>query len=430
MAQFEAGKILKTTLDEPVKIIKYIAGGGQGDVYVVEYQGKQKALKWYKNVGNNPKAFYNNLERNVKKGSPDKAFLWAEALMKRTEGSFGYIMDLRPKDYHELSEFIIARNVRFPSFKKVVEACIQIVSAFRVLHNKGYSYQDLNDGNFFINPKTADVLICDNDNVAPNGTNMGVIGKPRYMAPEIVTGKGQVLPNTQTDRFSLAVILFILLCNNHPLEGAKCTAIPCMTPAMAEKLYGSEALFLYDENDKSNRPVKNIHKNVIKRWQFLPDYIREAFLTAFSQEAIKHPEKRLRELDWLKVLTRFKSDIVKCDCGNEVFITNATDTPCDNCHKTLKVNNVFVLPEYSITAAKDTWVYRCQLGICNADEALNPILHVVEKDGKLGWQNTTPNTIKAITSKGEEKTVAPQAVVPVKAGITIYPLADKKIEIK
>ena len=159
MAQFEAGKILKTTLDEPVKIIKYIAGGGQGDVYVVEYQGKQKALKWYKNVGNNPKAFYNNLERNVKKGSPDKAFLWAEALMARTEGSFGYIMDLRPKDYHELSEFIIARNVRFPSFKAVVEACIQIVSAFRVLHNKGYSYQDLNDGNFFINPKTADVLI-------------------------------------------------------------------------------------------------------------------------------------------------------------------------------------------------------------------------------------------------------------------------------
>ena len=30
----------------------------------------------------------------------------------------------------------------------------------------GYSYQDLNDGNFFINPQSGDVLICDNDNVA------------------------------------------------------------------------------------------------------------------------------------------------------------------------------------------------------------------------------------------------------------------------
>lgn len=431
MAQFENGKILKTTLDEPVKILKYIAGGGQGDVYMVEYRGKRKALKWYKNLGNNPRAFYENLDKNIKKGSPDKSFLWPEALIKKTEGSFGYVMDLRPADYYELSDFILARDVRFPSFKAVVEACIQIVSAFRLLHNKGYSYQDLNDGNFFINPKTADVLICDNDNVAPNGTNMGVIGKPRYMAPEIVTGKGKVLPNTQTDRFSLAVILFILLCNNHPLEGKRCTDIPCMTPAMAEKLYGSDAVFLYDETDASNRPVKNIHRNVIKRWQFLPKYVKEAFLKAFSQDAIKDPQKRLRELDWLKVLTRFKSDIVKCKCGNEVFIVNASDTVCDNCRKKLDVENVFVLPDYSITAAKGTWIYRCQLGVCNADEALDPILHVVtNKNGDLGWQNTLSKDIKAVTSKGVAKIVEPQVIVPVKAGITIYPYDDKKIEIK
>lgn len=32
-------------------------------------------------------------------------------------------------------------------------------------------------------------MICDNDNVAPYGENLGIAGKCRYMAPEVVIGK-------------------------------------------------------------------------------------------------------------------------------------------------------------------------------------------------------------------------------------------------
>ena len=67
---------------------------------------------------------------------------------------------------------------------------LDICCAFRALHLKGLSYQDLNDGNFFINGETGRVLICDNDNVAPDGDNTtGIRGKARYMAPEVVSGK-------------------------------------------------------------------------------------------------------------------------------------------------------------------------------------------------------------------------------------------------
>ena len=61
------------------------------------------------------------------------------------------------------------------------------------------SYQDLNDGNFFIDVSNGDILICDNDNVTPDGMkNAGNIGgKPGYMAPEIVCGKSH--PNSLTD---------------------------------------------------------------------------------------------------------------------------------------------------------------------------------------------------------------------------------------
>lgn len=70
------------------------------------------------------------------------------------------------------------------------------------------------------------MLICDNDNVSPFGTNLGIMGKQRWMAPEIVMGKND--PDKNSDRFSLAVVLFRLLFINHPLEGRYSTP-PCMT---------------------------------------------------------------------------------------------------------------------------------------------------------------------------------------------------------
>lgn len=420
MAQFDPGKELKTNFGAPIRIEKYLASGGQGDVYMVDYGGKKKALKWYKPEAlRDPDAFYENLKHNAEKGSPDKAFLWPDAVTERTDGSFGYIMDLRPEGYYELSKILGSPKYNFASFKAATEACIRIVSAFRILHNNGYSYQDLNDGNFFIEPKTGDVLICDNDNVAPNGTSTGILGKPRYMAPEIVVGKGKVLPNTQSDRYSLSAILFLILLTTHPLEGKR-WLVPCLTDAIAEKLYGSDPLFIYDPDDNSNGPVKNIHVNVMKRWGYMPQYLKDEFLKAFSQQALKDPSKRLDERAWLKVLVRFRSDIVRCSCGNEVFIQNAATTKCESCGRPIVVKNAIKLPNYSITAAKGSRVYRCQLGVCNADEALDPVLLVVAKpDGTLGVKNMTQDILNALTPSGKARQVSPQMVIPFIAGIKI-----------
>lgn len=430
MAQFQPGKVIKTTVGTPLTIVKYLASGGQGDVYVVDYNGEKKALKWYTTSAfGNPDAFYDNLQKNVAKRSPDAAFLWPIAVTEKTEGSFGYVMDLRPEGYYEFSRFLSSPNYNFASFRAATEACIQIVSAFRILHNNGYSYQDINDGNFFIDPTNGNVLICDNDNVAPNGTNMGVLGKPRYMAPEIVVGKGKVLPNTQSDRYSLAAILFMLLCSNHPLEGERWVKPPCMTDEYAYKLYGTEPLFLYDPNNKANGPVRGIHKNVMKSWSYMPAYLKDAFLKAFSQEALHDPNRRLRELDWLKVLVRFRSDIVRCGCGNEVFIQNAATTQCESCGKPIVVDHTIRLPEYAITAAKGSRVYRCQLGTCNADEALDPVLLVVAKpDGAIGVKNMTRQILGAQTPSGKAKQVQPQEIVPFKSGIKLD-VFDKTIEL-
>lgn len=432
MDKFEPGKVIRTSDNNSITIVEYIAGGGQGDVYKVNYIGKQKALKWYKpGALKDPDAFYENLKKNALKGAPDKAFLWPEMVTERTEGSFGYIMDWKPDGYRELTEVLVSSNGGgFTSFKAVVEVGMRIVSAFRNIYKSGYSYQDMNSGNFFINPQTGDVLICDNDNVAPNGTYTGIMGTPQYMAPEIVMGKAT--PNVHTDEFSLAVVLFMLLCVGHPLEGEHWVC-PCLTPEVEKKLYGDGAIFVFDPKDKSNRPVKGIHNHVLERWEVLPQYIKDIFIDAFSQEAIAQPNKRVKYLDWLKALTRLQSDIVRCSsCGDEIFITDASSTNCDKCHKLYEVKHTLKLHDYSVTAAKNTRIYRCQLGVCNADEALTPVAFVVAKKDDpnvLGLRNMTQNILVGTTPSGNTKQVKPGEVIPLKAGISVKAF-DERFEIQ
>lgn len=134
--------------------------------------------------------FYKNLENNISNGAPTDAFLWPKAITKVYNDQFGYLMDVRPSGYEELTNFFVGgrkqKQARFKSFYALCTAAINIIEAFRALHNNGYSYQDINNGNFFINPENGDVLICDNDNVSPFGTNLGIMGKQRWMAPKLL----------------------------------------------------------------------------------------------------------------------------------------------------------------------------------------------------------------------------------------------------
>lgn len=102
-------------------------------------------FKWYfNNMGN---WFYSNLEENISKGAPSEAFLWPEYLTTKQKGTYGYVMKLRPKDYYEFGQYLLAR-AKFKSFEAMVNAAMKICEGFKALHLSGLSYQDLNDGNF------------------------------------------------------------------------------------------------------------------------------------------------------------------------------------------------------------------------------------------------------------------------------------------
>ncbi|MCI9537655.1 MAG: serine/threonine protein kinase [Eubacterium sp.] len=425
----ENGFCVKTFLGGTVKVEKFLAEGGQGEVYLVDYNGQKKALKWYKksSFGEKPTAFYENIKQNVMRGTPSPEFLWPLDITGWMDDTFGYVMDLCPDGYYQVTEYMLC-HVRFKSYQVVIDAAMRIVSAFRILHNAGYSYQDLNDGNFFINPQSGKVLICDNDNVAPDGTETGISGKPRYMAPEIVLCKSK--PNSLSDRFSMSLILYILFCLNHPLEGKR-YLVPGLTPALQERLYGSEPLFIMDPDDNSNGPHPVIHKNSIDIWPCLPNYMQKIFHTSFCQKAFEKPNARPREIDWLNVLTRFRSEIVACQCGNEIFTQQGEPCNCEACGCKADIPFRLELSRYSIPAVKDSRIYRCQLGVCDEKDALKPVAQVVQKkeSGALGIRNKSGKRWDAITTKGTARKVAADEVIPLKDGI-IFKTGDESITIK
>ena len=94
---FTKGSRIPLQNGQSAEVIAKLGEGGQGTVYRVRVTGQEYALKWYhKTALQNPRRFYQNLENNIRQGAPSPAFLWPEFLTGEKNGSFGYVMKLRP----------------------------------------------------------------------------------------------------------------------------------------------------------------------------------------------------------------------------------------------------------------------------------------------------------------------------------------------
>lgn len=419
MAELAQNTIIELTNGKTCQVVKELGRGGQGIVYLVNYDDGQYALKWY--IQNCKPAFYANLENNVKSGAPNKSFLWPLAITKPNQhDSFGYIMKLRPKEYEELGAFMLAK-ARFASPEALIEAALQICSAFQRLHINGLSYQDMNDGNFFINPNTGDVLICDNDNVAPNKVNMGIVGKSGYMAPEIVDK--EAMPDRYTDYFSLGVILFILFYLNRPFEGTRVISCPCLTEAAERKLFGKECVFIMDPDNDSNRPDPRFHKNIMRRWTYFPRLLRETFIKAFSKEAIQNPTKRIMDKTWQQVLLQLRAQYVVCPhCGNKTFIEpDIPASQCVRCRQSILRPMMLKVGNYKLPLLEGQKIFKCQSqASMNIDlSAISGIVIKNPKNGKLGIQNMSGATWAVSLPNGDIRNVEDGRGLPALADLKI-----------
>lgn len=421
MKEFQKGQRIKTVSGGELEVIQKLGEGGQGVVYKVNYNGKPLALKWYfGNKLNNADKFYRNIQNNIKQGTPTGAFLWPLEITEYFEGSFGYLMELRPPEYKDFSLFLLAK-VHFANIEALINTALCITNGFRELHNRGYSYQDLNDGNFFVNPKTGDVLICDNDNVAPYGENLGIAGKCRYMAPEVVMG--QKRPDSHTDRFSLAVVLYMLLFLNHPLEGKR-TMCPCLTEELERKFYGSDPVFVWDPANDANRPVRGVHTNEIKLWPLYPAFVRKTFEKAFSHEVMvgNDTTHRVIEKEWQEVFTTLRDLTIKCSCGSETFIDPSQQScRCINCGKSIERPPILKVKKYHAALEPGKKLYACHVQYDSDDfkEAKGEVISSRNNPSLLGLRNDSNNTWEAILPNGSSKGYPNGQVIKLGKGIKI-----------
>lgn len=332
--RLEQGTVLRTARGSEVRIESLIGMGGQGEVYRARSGGRNWALKWYL-PELTTRAQRVIIEGVVGKNIRDPRFLWPRELVEHPKGpgeGFGYLMELRPADFTDLpSLFRRDSTVSAATRRTLLAVALSTAESFRYLHKQGLAYQDINWGNLFFNPDSGRILICDNDNAVPDGTPSSVLGTVDFMAPELVRGDPGAFPTTQTDLHALAVLLFMLLMNHHPLEGAAALRIHCMDAAAKHRLNGTDPVFVFDPENDTNRPVPGEQDTVLTNWAATPASLRSLFIKAFTV-GMRDPLQRVREFEWRDALREVHDGVVRCPkCRRQNIFESGANAPAVSC---------------------------------------------------------------------------------------------------
>ena len=230
------------------------------------------------------------------------------------------------------------------------------------------------------------------------------------MAPEVVAG---ALPDTYSDRFSLTVILFLLLYGNHPFEGERVLAQPCMRESDEKRFFGSDMIFIYHPTNTANRPVYGIHTNVLRRWNAFPAMLRNQFIKEFNHEKLyDNPQSRLIEAEWVRLLQTIKDHIVLCShCRQETFLSEENTARCVACSTLLQVKARLTIDGRTLPLMAGNR-YPLADDVCFETVLSNT-------DNLLWLRNTGKQTWQVTTTHGEQRPLAPKALMPAKPGIKI-----------
>lgn len=420
MRYLEKGVRISTMLKETVVVDELLGQGGRADVYRVQYKEKPAALKLFK-PGSVQTSEMQHLQKLVKRWQPSDRFLWPLDVVASGQHD-GFVMPLLSPEYKAFSDLLNSRiSVDFASFRAAVTAALELAQTYRELHAKAFIFPYLSPFELMIKPETGSILIGNGEETLADGETSNLCCLPRFSAPEIVRGEGK--PSVYTDRYSLALLIFMLLTRTHPLEGRRYFCSTLMTPEQEKQFYGTDPRFILDPDDDSNCPVAGVQIAIGKVWPELPDYMKKMFTRQFGKDVLMDPKKRATETEWLKLLLRFRSEIIPCAaCGAESFGwgSDAANPVCSCCGKRLPVQRYAKSSriDYSIPLMPGTAIYRSQLAAGSIDAFGAPIL-IVRRHPKdesiLVMTNVSAEELTIMRENEPKKTVPPKgsfAAVP------------------
>jgi len=411
---------------QPCTVDDFLGGGGQGEVYRVHIGQDEFALKWYFPNSATP-GQRASLEALVRIGPPAATFLWPiELVSSKQHSGFGYLMPLCPANYIGLVD--VMNGQVDPSFHVLVNSALYLSDSFLKLHAKGLCYCDISFGNIFFRAESGDISICDNDNVGVDGqTDSGVLGTPRFMAPEIVINASK--PSTRTDLYSLSVLLFYVFMMHHPLEGKRESDVACLDLPAMQRLYGIDPIFIYDPEDDTNRPVPGLHDNALVFWPLYPEFFRRIITKAFT-DGLRDPiNGRVRESEWRSALIRLRDCIYYCPhCGSENFFDEEAAhaghaTTCWSCQQVTGEPLRLNFGRGVVILNQDTKLFAHHLDATRRNDFSTPMAEVAQHPqrpeiwgirnlGEKPWVSTNP--------QGQSFEVGPGRSVSLMAGTRIH----------
>ena len=418
---------------QPCRIEALIGEGGQGEVYRVRAAGELCALKWYNDlVLRVDRGLRTRLQLAIDMGPPSGHFLWPYELVTDASGQrLGYLMRLRRDGYVKMQSLFA--NELQPSFRTLAFAGWQLADALLSLHAKGLVYQDLNAGNIFFDPNSGRVEICDNDNVDIDGAPSVMGGVMEYQAPEVVLRQSG--PSRASDLHSLAVMLFRMLHLGHPLVGARELEFHNLTePSVMRRLYGSEARFVFDPSDASNRPLPERHGAVAGHWAIYPRFLRELFTRAFTAGLYDPSQGRVQETEWRRAMRQLLDSIYSCvHCRAQNFYdpsrraSGQAQFACWHCGGMLasaplrmglrrRAARSGEAPDQVVVIEPGARLYAYQLGL--ADALPEAEVAVVEMHDALVLRNRSGLTWQAGSGDGVTP-IAPGEAVPLSADLRV-----------
>lgn len=408
---------------------KKLGEGGQGVVHMCDVGGRQLALKWYHpHVVQIDSTLRARIERLVSEEPPDKRFLFPIDLATipgRPE--FGYVMPVVSDDRRPLSD------MKEPPPKRLVltletwaTVCYEIAESFQNLHTRGLCYQDINFGGFFIDPIRGGVLICDPDNITGEGLLGGVLGARGFMAPEVV--RGEAIPSSRTDLYSMAVLFFQVLFQWHPLHGQREASLKTRSAETLTEFYRSEPPFIFDPSDGTNRLPSGdpFFTWLTARWNAMPSGLRDLFTRSFTK-GIRNPDERVVELEWRAAMARLRDAVTRCpSCSFEVPLepaaAGAPQPHCSACGEVVPRPIRMTLGRYLVPMLPTRQLFAHHVdgtaAITLRDSVASVDVHPTDET-MVGLRNLTPTPWQGRTGDGKPVVIVPGRTVRILDGLGI-----------
>lgn len=298
MAHFKKDDIvpLRDAHNTVLRMGELIGSGNQADVYrgLDILQSRYVAVKHcYGPYVDKKDLFYKKVRILSEHPAPHPDLCWPISISPLTKNkAFLYTMPLL-EGYRPLTGVITGQDSLTDQQKAVI--LYKAAEALHALHAGGFVYGDISDRNIMYRMEpdgTVSVKYIDCENVTVPGGSFGVQGSGKYRAPELLLpdpnredGLPQP-PSFHSDMYAFHVLAFRVLLRRHPLDGELARTKAADDHEGFLEYYARKPRFIFDGTTNSPGP------RITRKWEMLPRPMQSYFRDCFSQDALRHKERR------------------------------------------------------------------------------------------------------------------------------------------